>query len=234
MKLFKLTVELRYPQQKPDIFSFREKIISSVAKGDKQIPPNISDSLQFLIKEKLIKVVVESKRAGADMILPENIPNPERYALDNINKLFRQLNNVVDFQSFERIGVRGLWIHKVELSMSDLTQRFKDKFYKNNEIVNMSTDIALVFTLKEKDRIVNYNAGPMDKDQVSLMLNQEAKQNGYDKIEMINTSAVFFDYDYYVVKSFKYNDNFLSSFLTEGISNSKENIKKTLDILEIK
>lgn len=232
MKLFKLIVELRYPQQKPDIFNFRERIISAVGKGNKQIPPNISDGFQFLIKEKLIKVIVESSRVGADMILPDNVPHPDRYAYDNMAKLYKQLNSILEIQKVERVGVRGVWIKKVNIDMEDLVQRFKERFYKENKIVASAKDIALVFTLQDEERLINYNAGPMSKEQLAIMINQESRQYGNDRIDVVNSSGIFFDYDYYLAKTTRFDLNFLIKFMDKALKKSKEAFSETLNILE--
>jgi hypothetical protein len=233
MKLFKLIVEIKYPTEKPDIFSFREKILTGINKDNKKVKTNVNDGFQFLVKEKRLKVMVESDRTGADIIISENTPHADQYSRDNLVKLFKQLNNIIHYQDIQRIGVRGMWIHPVEIEMEELIQRFKDKFYQENMILDKASDLAIVLTLKEEARTINYTVGPMNKEQINANIENESKQYASDAIMSATNDAVFFDYDYYSDKNIRYSDHALAEFITDALTSARNNIQETLKILEV-
>lgn len=233
MRFFKLIVEIRYPQNKPDIFSFREKIIAKVAVDKNLKLPNVNEGFEFRVKGKLMKVVIADNRFAIDMVVPNSIPNAMQYAQDNIIKVYKQVNSELRIEQIDRIGVRSIWHQEFDKPIEKLIQKFKANFFKENELVKESIDIALAFTLKENDRKINYNAGPMDINQFSQIINNNLKMYGSDKDEQVENPGVFMDYDYYLNTNHKYNDNFMVEFVKKGVNESEKKFIQTLKLLEI-
>lgn len=230
MKLFKIIFEVRYPQEKPIIFKFREKILSKISEGEKQ--PDFQDGIQVLLKDKHIKVVVDSKRFGMDLAFNSSMPNAKQYGKDNIIKLIKLINSELDVKNVERIGLRTAWLHEVDDTPEELIEKFKDKFFKENEIVDASKDVALVFTYEDRGIKVNYNAGPMDKEQAIAIWNSSLQSVGYSNIENIKTS-VFLDYDYFYDKKVGFSEDFYKNFVEKAIDEAEKTMKKTCNILEV-
>lgn len=230
MKLFNITFEVRYPQEKPEVFKFREKIFSKIAEDEKF--PDFQDGLQFLLKDRHIKIVVDSKRFGMDIAFNNSVSNPIQYGKDNIIKIIKLINSELGIKSVDRIGVRTFWLHEVDLSIDELIHKYKEHFYRENELVASSKDVALVLEMVDGNIKINYNSGPMGEEQILEVLNANLERVGHVKVEKIKTS-VFLDYDYYSGKKFAFAEEFYKDFLEKGINSGKKSMEKTCEILEV-
>jgi hypothetical protein len=231
-RLFKLIVEIKYPSNPPEIFKFREKIIASVAKEDKVVPPNFSEGFSFNVKKRLMKVAVERERLAADMIFPENISNPMQYGEENISKLIRQINSSLDIKTIERIGVKTQWFTPVDINMEELIERFKEKFFLPSiDLISTAKDIAIVLNLEDNERLIHYNSGPMGQDQLKPFVEANFKEYGYDREETIPNNIIFVDYDYFSNNKKEYSDSFVREFIGRAISKAHVSVTETSKIL---
>lgn len=231
MKLFKIIFEVRYPQNKPEIFNFREKIFSKIASGNQKLP-DLQDGFEFLLKDRHIKVVVDSKRFGMDIAFNNSIPNPVQYGQNNIIKIIQLINSELSVKNVERIGIRTNWLQEVDISINELVNKFKDAFFKENEIIKSSKDVAIVLTLEDGRAQINYTAGPMDDKQALGILNSNLEQVGFSKVEKVKTS-VFVDYDYFIDQKTEFSEDFYKNFVHRGIEESEKIVGKTCRLLGV-
>lgn len=233
MRIIKLTTEIRYPTT-PEVFKFRERIISSVNEKSPKIP-TIGDGLQFAVEKKSMKVVVENSRMGADIILAKDVPNPSNFATDNMLKLFKQINSVLNVQKIKRVGVRSIWIYETSLSMSKLVEQLKTKLYNPNfPILKQVKDVNTTFAMSNNDRDITFYTGPVEVRQIPELV--DLSLNIFPNIDLdLPSVSVFMDFDYFSNKEQQYSDNFISNFIDEALDQAKEKTKnmiKGLDLYE--
>lgn len=235
MKLFKLIFEIRYPSSKPEIYRYREKIISAISKSkDDEIKlPNISEGFEFVIKQKNAKVVIENKRMGVDLILVGNYPNQSQYARDNILKIVKLINSQLQVSHIERIGVRSLWLHEVDTAFEVLVAKYKEHFYQTNAIIDASKDVALSLTLYDTDNRINYQSGPLSVEEYKNVLKMNLQGQTMGVSTEVSKPAVLVDYDYFSTKKQTYNDKFAISFVDKALEKTEETVNKTIEILSL-
>lgn len=235
MRLIKCTAEIRYTESTPEIFKFREKIINPLA-GKSVNLSHITDGVEFYIDKKNIRVVVQSVRTGADIILTSSIPNATEYAKNNLQKTFKQINSSLNIYEIQRIGIRGIWIHKLDIDMQKIVDLFKKKFFNSSsQLLKESVDLGIVLNFKIKNRKINLTFGPMNNTQFNQSIDLAEKAFPDIKLNMgIPENFVFIDFDYFLEGSQKYNDNTFSTFFEEAISEAKKMIDVIIKDLEIK
>lgn len=233
MWLFKLIVEIRYNNSKPNIFTFRERILSKITADKNAVPPKINDSIEVLVKNKLMKIVVASNRTAAEIVILKSIPNSRMYGQDNILKALTKIIPELNIATAERIGVRTQWINEVEMTTSELVNKFKDAFYdKKNKLIAKSEDITLNLTLSDSGNRINYIAAPFRKEELANFVKGNLSAVGHDTIEPTGETAIFVDYDYFTEKTTKFSLENLKSFMRNAIGKSESCVNSTIKSLE--
>lgn len=233
MKLFKLIFEIRYPEDTPDIYLYRERIIRAVAKdkGKKIVTPDFTEGFEFTIKQKSAKVAVQNKRMSVDIIFNDNLPNQIQFAQDNIIKIIKVVNGQLQVKRVQRIGVRSIWFREVNVAINQLIQKYKSVFFRNNPIVDKSTDVALAFTLENRDRKINYNSGPMDIQECNNFIKSNLNSMQISESLQVSNPVIFFDFDYYLNKSMKFSEAFFTEFVNRALTQARENLETTTSLL---
>ena len=232
-RLLKLIVEIRYADDIPEPFTFREKILSSISSEQVKTPKNIIYGFGMLIKKKNIKIVVENNRAGADIVVSKSVSKSVQYATENIIKVFKLMSKSVGVKRIERIGVRGYWIKNTDDTSDTLISKFKKAFFNKNSLVNESKDLNVILAFKDGDDKSLYNAAPLSKSELEKIINLNLKDYGHDNEEEITTnSAIYLDYDYFIEKKQTYNDTLMVNFINQAIKKSKERLTKTFELLK--
>lgn len=228
MKLLKLIAEIRYQKNTPEVFNFRDKIISKIS-SEKITKQSISEGVQVFVKNKLMKVIVGNSRLGADIIFAHSIND----AQNTLVKVFKQTNTELNVIKIERIGIRTMWIHELDNTFDEIVKLFKKKLLGVNELINSACDVGLPLTLKIKDRKINFNSGPVEKIQLCQFLNVNQKDYGEININSLPEKGIYIDNDYYLMKDLKYSDNFFEEFLKEGTKDGMNRAELITKLLEV-
>lgn len=121
-----------------------------------------------------------------------------------------------------RIGARVQWMHPWESSFTKLVEQFKNSFYLSNSLVNESSDVAINFTLNDRDSKVNFIAGPMRPEQGKDLLTFKERHLPHD--------FIFIDVDRY--KTTLHNDvASIKGFIANSIEYSKTKADETINSL---
>jgi hypothetical protein len=232
MNLSKLVVELRFPSSVPDVFKFREKVLSGFIKDIGKVP-NTNDGIDFLIKSRLLKVFAQTTRAGAEIV----IPTSHQYAIDNILKVLKQLSNNLQLTQIDRIGVRSFWITSSDKSIDDLVSNYKTSFYNSKiHLISGAKDLALVLSLTDRERKINYNSGPLEKSQLLSILDVNNNKYGEEATRIINllpNRGILVDFDYFLEKKQKYSTDLLNSFMREAVNIGRQIADDTIKQIKI-
>jgi hypothetical protein len=164
INLLLLILEVRFKHKTPLIekdnrVQFIEKISGKPVKQ----PPNAWQGLDFNYQPLRMRLVLEEERFSISVQIDEEESAQDRL-LEMLSKIYR------DFQyknnEIKRIGVRSIWFSDWNSSFTNLVNKYKNIFYKDNTIVSESTDVAVNFILKDKDLYkMNFISGPMKPEQ---------------------------------------------------------------------
>lgn len=231
MKLFKLIVEIRYSDDIPEPFQFREKILSTIASEEIKRQKNVVDGFGMLIKKRNAKVAIESNRTAVDIVIASSITNSTQYAKENLVKVFKHISKAIEFKNIERIGVRGNWLQYTNFTEKKLVEKFKNGFYKETPISKNAHDVSVAMTLSDGENLINYMAAPLTKTQLVTLVNANLKEFGHQEEDITADTAIYIDFDYFNEKKMKYTDELLTSFISKSLEVANAKIKTTLEII---
>lgn len=228
MKLFKVIFEARYMKQRPDIFNFREKILQALGEKDEKLE-QFTDGMQIYVKSKKIRLETSSKVTNISIITPYDLPSQMRYAKENIVKVFKQLNNVLNIQQYDRLGVRSQWFSPMTQDLETLINSYKVKFFNvNSELIRSSDDIAVVLTLSHNENKVNFSSGPMNNNQQKEFVSKSISNFDIDLQSFLFESSILIDFDYFSVKGSRLGINAISEFISNGMAEAEKVAKDTI------
>lgn len=228
MRLIKAIAEVRYKDIPPgDDFNKKlQTFVKTISTSPFPITNLNSTSAVQLgdANTKTIKLISPNK-SGIDKFFPES----EEEAVTTLVNFLRQVNEVVSIRSITRIGVRGLWIKETSMSMATLVNTYKKKFFKENQLVSSAVDVAISFTIKDERSLVNFNSGPVLKQQlIDLFFNPNPTTN----ID-IPEKLVLVDYDNFLSKSQNFNTQMIKEFTNNALTKGRQAAEDIANILEI-
>ena len=143
-----------------------------------------------------------------------------------INDMANKINNYLQWGQMQRIGVRTFWTKEVS-DFDKLVATSKDILFKENSLLNEATDVALPLTLVNGNEKINYNFGPMKKEQlIQQFLNFKNAENVPDVFAFIDT-------DYYGILDRNFSKNHFREFLNRAFEVSEKKVNETVSILKI-
>ena len=222
MNPIRTITEIRYkdPAQQ---FTFISGIIRAVGGN----PPSSNQllfggSVQIRLKEKRVMVFAEPRRFALN--IEDNMTTDQ---LKNfINDMAMKVNNHLQWGQMQRIGIRTFWVKEVN-DLDKLVSTSKDILFKENSLLDEAIDVALPLTLVNGDEKINYNFGPMKKQQlVQQFLNFKDAENIPDYFAFIDT-------DYYGVLDRNFSKNYFREFLNRAFEVSEKKVNETISILKI-
>lgn len=222
MNPIRTITEIRYkdPAQQ---FTFISGIIRAV--GGTSPSPNqllFGGSVQIRLKDKKIMVFAEPRRFALNV--EENMTTDQLKSF--INDMAGKINNHLQWGQMQRIGIRTFWAKEVN-DFDKLIATSKEILFKENSLLNKATDVAFPLTLVNGDEKINYNFGPMKKEQlIQQFLNFKDAENVPDAFAFIDT-------DYYGVFDRNFSKNYFREFLNRALEVSEEKVNETLSILKI-
>jgi len=222
MNPIRTIIEIRYkdPAQQ---FTFISGIIRAVG-GTPPAPSQLlfGGSVQIRLKDKKIMVFAEPRRFALN--IEENMTLDQLKGF--INDMAGKINNHLQWGQMQRIGIRTFWIKEVS-DFDTLVTTSKGILFKENSLLNEATDVALPLTLINGSEKINYNFGPMKKEQlIQQPLN-------FKDVNNIPDVFAFIDTDYYGVLDRNFSKNYFRDFMNRAFEVSEKKVDDTLSILKI-
>lgn len=222
MNPIRIITEIRYkdPAQQ---FTFVNGIIRAVG----GTPPQSNQllfggSVQIRLKDKKVMVFAEPRRFALNIEDDMTIDQLKIF----INDIAVKINNHLQWGQMQRIGIRTFWAKEVG-DFDKLVVTSKDILFKQNSLVDEATDVALPLTLINGNEKINYNFGPMKKEQlVQQFLNFKDATN-------IPNVFAFIDTDYYGILDRNFSKNYFRDFLNRAFDISEKKVNETISILKI-
>lgn len=225
MKLVKLIVEIRYDKI-PKSLDFRRRLFKLITNQEfpkeRGVP---SESFGVISKNKKVHVLIGPLKSGVDINQPDTLTR----AVQECTGFFRTVGKEVSWEELKRIGVRSMWVHPVSITLDELKERFRQSFYKDIPLVTEAEDVAVCLTLKDSNKRINFNAGPMEKAQ---LISQFLPPAPIDETKIPATFA-FIDYDYYKVGNISYSVNYIQNFIDSAVKKGKIKAEETIKILGV-
>ena len=220
MKLVKAVLEIKYAKPASQ-FTFLNGLVSSLGSSLPQCQELvIGAGAEIRLKNQKILVRVDTNMAAVvieEDMTPDQMKNK---LLDLIQKINRQLS----WSVVSRIGVRTFWTKETD-NLTAAISKFKNSFYKESSLVTNASDIALCLTLKDEDKTINFNAGPMAKEQLLQYITFKENHN-YPNF------LYFADIDYYqIVGNRNYSKNSINDFVQKGLNFASTKAEETFNAL---
>lgn len=218
MELLKTIVELRYKDPASQ-FTFIDGIIQAVGGMPPTNPKTVlGGSLQIRLKGRKAFVLVEPQRFGLNF--------EEEVSQDELIKLTNEVNSYMHWNDVSRMAVRTFWIKEVQ-SFDELTRKSKEVFFKQNSLLEVAIDIAFPLTFQHGESKVNYNYGPMKKEEaIRQWLN-------FPDQEDLPAYFAFVDVDYFSFPDRIFSRKHFSEFLDTALEFGKEKAELTYSLLNI-
>jgi hypothetical protein len=212
MRLIKAILEARYTQI-PDGISDVAKLYQAV-KGDAADESNPAFIANFIDKDNKSAVVVASSFTN----LSVEGDNAEQ-VLGKIASLFENLSKTIKYKTADRLALRTSYVQPFQGEFDSLVQSYKELYFTDNQLAKDAIDVGIVLTTKFKDYHINYNAGPMKKDDV-----KERQIINFECDELPEVYK-YVDLDFYLT-DFKFSTTKVAKFLKETHESQLEFINK--------
>jgi hypothetical protein len=224
MELTTLITEIRYTKV-PNTFQNKEALLSSIAEKEVRFPsPNVEEKLVLSDNGKNIRLLIGKSRTSFEINQPKTPESAKNTCLGYFDRAQKNLK----WENLVRIGVRSFWIKETKLSLEELIEKVKKTFYKTNTIMGNAVDVAVDFTLKEEQDKINFNLGPMSKEQLIAQFLPPAT---FD-VSKIPEVFSFVNYDLYTLGSLHYSKELLENYVTRGLEKSRNTAELAFKILE--
>ena len=219
MESIRVIVELRFkkPAKK---YEFVKEIVNIIAPGKFPSIDPIKEGTRLAIEEEKTSVILENSRVAISIEQPQDFDA----AILKIKNTLTAINGELNWDDLLRIGVRTYWGKPVSLSFESLCGKFKTHFFKEDTFVSEAKDVAIPLTFDDDGSTINFNFGPMKKEQLAAMMLEF-------KHDSLPSKLAFVDIDYYSLNPGKYSEEMLSTYLDKAIAFSKEKSEESVSFL---
>lgn len=223
MKLIKLIVSVQY-KQVPKGLDYRSKLIDLFIDKKSQKPPSFTEVFRTRVKDKKMFFIVSANKAGVEI----NQPSNEEAAVNECFSFFKKVNNLTQWESVDRIGVRSMWVEPWDLELNKLVDIYKTKIYKDTSLLKNADDVGAFLTLSDDLRKINFQTGPMGKKQ---LVNAFLPPAPFDETNLPEVFS-FVDYDYYISGNTEYSNLTMEKFIKHAVEMGKTKSNETIKILK--
>lgn len=193
LRLVTVIFEVRYKNRTPLIVDDKRiNIVRQITKEEPSNSPKKNPILGLVLNHSQTKtrVVVEENRIAISVELDN-----EKESLSRLLESFEIVSNEVAYGGLEidRLGLRTKWIYPWDGNFTKLLNLYKKNVYRDNPIINESSDIGVALNFEEDNYKVNYSSGPMKPAQAKTLLRFKAANLPHD--------FIFVDIDRYLENS---------------------------------
>ncbi len=160
MKSTLAILEIRYKEPASQ-FLFLDSLAKAVSDKPAQGKFVVGSTFEVNLKDKRVRILVEPQRIALIMEAEKTEQELLSFYDDTLQKVLGKLS----FSSVARIGMRTVWIKESGDTLDELIEKFKKAFYCDTLLLKESSDVAVPFTFKNKDAMINFTSGPMEKEQ---------------------------------------------------------------------
>lgn len=127
----------------------------------------------------------------------------------------------------DSVFLDNLWVKKVD-DFDVLVSKIKNKFFKNNSLIQGAADVAVPLTFYDGDNRIDFLFGPMRRDEflARFASDKRSKKEVPDFMAVISTRYVYSE-------NFSYSVTSLDKFIRSSIEYNKLKVESTLDILDL-
>jgi hypothetical protein len=222
-------VEIRFKNRNFAFIDSKGKMLNSMIKSFDWDKVHISDSKIQIANEDESKIVFASWENFGFQIESSTSFEELRIFINEFFSNFKLFHDY-DFENLSRIGTKSvIFNHRTTKSNESVNQIFKDKFFKNNELLEGTingkiTDSGVyALDLDFDERKANLNIGPMTKDEV---IRKIYKNPRYSKFQY--DSGLFLNLDIFSTEFEISSDADLKKYLLENISYLETKLKSIL------
>ena len=223
MKLFKLIVAINYTEI-PSGLNYRTKLLTLLT-GKEQNAGKLpfGENFELRVNGKKLFLNVGLDKTGFEI----NQPESEQVAINEGISFFKKVYNFAQWKTIDRIGVRSFWVDTYSIEFSKLIELYKEKFFREVPLISRAPDVAFALTLKDGNRKINFNTGPIQKKQLVEVFLPQAP---FEEKDVPETFA-FVDHDYYLLEKNEYKNAFLEKFVNNAVLLAKTKASETFKIL---
>ena len=142
---------------------------------------------------------------------------------EKIKISLQSINNELQWEEITRIGVRTISAKEVSISFNSLCGKFKNYFFQDNEFINQAKDVGIPLVFKDGDSKINFNFGPMEKDQLKTLLEFQH--------DTLPSKFAYIDIDYYSESKAIYSNEMFDGFLDKALIFAKNNSEESVTFL---
>jgi hypothetical protein len=162
-----------------------------------QGPPLIIDK-----KEKKERLVLHMKAVELEQEGVGLIEENTEIALNKITKV----NEVSKIAEVKSVWHEARYIEPFDLPFHEILICIKDRFLRASELVDVSTDVGIVFDQAEGDVVKHYEFGPMAKEQLQSIFLSWPRDD-------LPENFVFLSLKYEQTKAFAFEREYIKRFL---------------------
>jgi len=220
---YQTTLEIRYSEPAKQ-FLVLDAVVKAIS--DKPIDKKIvvGGSFEITLKDKSAKILIEPQRIALSIEEEKSLAEVSDFVDSILKKIFSQIS----FPKVLRIGCRTLWLKEYPDTFENLIKKYKDVFYKDVPLITQSSDVAIPLTLEEGGRKINFNSGPMKKEQFMALYSQMKNETS------IPEKFIFVDIDFFAALSspcnFQKKD--ILDFVSEAYNYATKKSSETFAILQ--
>lgn len=223
--LVKLIVVLHYSDP-PKGLDYRTKLIKLLSKKTvkQSQAPAFREDFAVEVKDKRIFLKVGINQAGMEINQPKNA----EIAINEAVGFFKRLSGLVQWQLFDKIGVRALWINPYKEKFEDLIALHKKNLFVNHKFIQDSEDVGIALTMSDEEKVINFNVGPMEKKQ---LVSQFLPPTSFDA-ETLPKVFTFIDYDYSLTKKTDYSNRVIEEFVKHAVQMGTSKAEEAIEALQ--
>jgi hypothetical protein len=164
MQLARCILEIKY-KELPDLFAYKKKVLKALEIDMHENTPTLTENINIEVKDQSAHIAVEAQRIHITIET-----STSKQAQKFLCVVFKQINDLLHLNHAVQIGFRCFYIQKSDESMKDLVSIYKSSIFADTKLIQDAVDVGLSLTFKDGGYRVNFHSGPMEKDQLKMML----------------------------------------------------------------
>ena len=170
--------------------------------------------------DKRTSIYIQASRFAIN--IEDNITLSE--SIKTILDLSRKITLQAHWGNMARIGFRTMWAYEVS-SFEELVAISKNALFKDTELISSATDVAMPLTLTHQHAKINYNYGPMKREELPMF--------GFEFPLEYPDCFAFIDVDYFREVNQPLSDKYLKEFLRKASPFINSTVQSTIKSLGI-